>query len=339
MCHLKRCSCLLQWILYWLVSLSISLTSATYYENPEPCYWRDINSTAIPADTTSLEVTRCWDLNPQPGALAHLYQLNKLTIAHTRISEFPNISEVGDTLTNIQFYLNNISYINPDYLAALPKLNVLNLAKNTYLDHIPDVPQLSMLKDISVSGTAFQRIPQLTNAGGSLLHLYLHGIPTLKSIDKNDLLPYPKLQTISITQNNLDKLPDFSFISGTIKVVNLSFGKMSSAPTLHTLAMRTVESLDVSDSPHLGILPTLCHENLGSLTVHVSGSGLKLCDCRNAWMKQAAEAGANIGSVDRNTTCGGLNWHDVTTTQLLSVCTKEQYGNYGKLGYESFCSM
>ena len=65
-------------------------------------------------------------------------------------------------------------------------------------------------------------------------------------------------------------------------------------------------------------VPTFCHENLAVLTLNVRGSPVDLCNCRNAWMKQAEESGANIFVDDM--ACSGNMWKVMTLKELLDVC-------------------
>ena len=310
-------------ILSLCCTFTIVTSALLHYKAPIPCNWIEINSTAIPDDTERLTISACKNLEPQPGALVHLYQLKRIFIVSSRITEFPNITEVGRTVVEIQFYHNNISYINPDFLVGFERLAYLNLGSNPYLAYIPDVPQLSTVISLFVKDTAFSRAPQLTHATNLQL-LSIGELPNMKHMAKEDLILYPNLKTIKLVSNYLSEVPDFSLISDTLETVYLEESNIASAPPLHTLSMRNIKHLDVSLTPALSVLSTLCHEDLTSLSIDVSGSHVQLCDCRNVWLKQAAEAGAII-TADTDTEC---DWHNATVMELLSTCT--QYDANGK---------
>ena len=291
------------------------------YKPSLPCDWVDINSTAIPNDTETLNIVSCKDLKPQEGALAHLYQLKTIIITGTNIAEFPNVTEVGDTLKTIYFYNNNISYINPDYFIGLDNVQTLNLGTNPYLDYIPDVPQLQAVKTLSLRGNAFTKIPQLSNAI-NLQELKMNVMEKLTKVDREDLKFFLQLTTLNINHNVLTEIPDYGLLNNTLQTVRLRDGLMTSSSPFHTLSMRNIKHLDVSLTPALSVLSTLCHEDLTSLSIDVSGSHVQLCDCRNVWLKQAAEAGAII-TADTDTEC---DWHNATVMELLNNCLQVDAG-------------
>ena len=302
-----------------------TVSAAITFNAPQPCDWVDIRSADIPEDTEILNLAGCTDIKPQVGALAHLYQLKKIVIRNTKMSEFPNITEAGSTLRDITMDHNNISVINPLYFIGLDKLEIVNLGRNPYLDHLPDVPQFNTVREFYLQQSAYKKLVQLSHASNTKKLAFDNNVD-VAHVDKQELSFYSVLQILGLDGNQIQVFPDAALVKNELIEIRVrNCLQLHSAPVLHMVALRTIGRLDIRDTPRLKMLPTLCHENLGSLTIKVSGSGLKLCDCRNAWLKQAAEAGANIEAVDSSTTCGGLKWHDISTTQLLSVCTDGKY--------------
>jgi hypothetical protein len=312
-------------LLYSVSFVSYVQTQITYAP-PSPCTWVSIISADIPANTQYLNLMGCKNIKPQEGALTHLYQLNKIAIANTDITEFPNITEVGSTLTDITMYNNNISYVNPAYFIGFTALKFVNLGTNKFLAHLPDIPQFSTVTHFFIQKSAYRSIPQLSHAG-EVVTLAMDLSIALTDFDKDDLKQFPKLVILGLDGHQFRMLPDVRHVSATLGTFRSGWAlQMRVAPVLHTVALRTIGILDLRSTSNLHILPTLCHERLATLTIKVLGSGLDFCDCSNAWMKEAADGGATLEGMDINTTCGGLKWIDITITQLLAVCTTEPYG-------------
>jgi hypothetical protein len=256
-----------------------------------------------------------------------LFQVYRITMYGCGLRELPDFRAVNESLEEIHAYGNNITYVNPQYLQELGKLRLLNLGTNPYLTHVPDIPELSSLRILTLKTTGFQRLPQL-RMNSNLLTLNINGMQNLKHIHRADLKLYPMVRAINLNDNQLKTIPDFGMVNRTLATLRMAGGIMSSAPATHMIGLRSLGTLDVSGAPHLEVVPSLCPENVAGLSMRMGGSALRLCDCRNAWLKQAAEAGANIEAA--NATCGGLSWHSLTTQQLLQVCTD---GSYGRLDH------
>jgi hypothetical protein len=315
-------------LLYVISDVSDAQVTLTKYAPPTPCTWVSIVSALIPPDTQHLSLLNCKNIKPQEGALTHLYQLSKITIAHTGITEFPNITEVGSTLADITMYNNNISYVNPAYFIGFQVLTSVNLGTNWLLAHLPDIPQFSTVMHFLMPRCSYRAIPKLSHAG-EVVTLAMDYGTVLTDFDKEDLRHYPKLEILGLNGHQLHALPDVRYVNATLGTLRTgSAMQMTLAPAWHTVALRTLGSLDLRNTVNLRILPTLCHENLAKLNIQILGSGLDFCDCSNAWMKEAAGGGATLDGMNINTTCGGLKWLDSTIAQLIAVCTIEPYGKY-----------
>lgn len=128
-----------------------------------------------------------------------------------------------------------------------------------------------------------------------------------------------KLEQIYLLNTGISSLPDFNEIAPSLNIVILNFanGIMQYASPANSAALFKLKVLNLNHLTNLEFLPTTCprHRNI---RLDGIGSGLKWCDCRHAWIKEAAEEGAVV-NMDY-TECKGKVWSSISTAEFIDVC-------------------
>ena len=304
--------------------IHISALCMGYFKGNESC-----TDAQFPADidTTETEVSILYcPLHEIPaGALDHLTSLERFRLTNMpTLQAFPNVTAVGSTLTNLELWNNAISYINPDFLNALVVLLQLNLAKNTFLSSIPDVPNLASLKQLYIHGNNFTEVPHLTDSQ-SVRTLDISDNPII-TIKKEDFEIMKAIKVLKLKESTVDELPDFFHLSKLVDLY-LDGSSLKVMPAHHTVVLAGLQELSLRDTVQLEFVPTLCSKQPEELNIDISGSGLRLCHCHNAWLKAAAEAGATV-TMQTAAMCGEQAWYNMSTAQFMDAC--EQYGQESK---------
>ena len=195
----------------------------------------------------------------------------------------------------------------------------LNLAKNTFLSSIPDVPSLTSLTQLYIDGNNFTDVPHLTDS--QLVRVLDISYNPIKNIKQEDFGIMMAIKILKLKESTVDELPDFFHLS---KLVDLypDGSSLNLMPAHHTAVLAGLQELSLRDTVQLEFVPTLCSKQPEELNIDISGSGLKLCHCHHAWLKAAAEAGATV-TMQTAATCGGEARHNMSTAQFMVAC--EQY--------------
>ncbi|ELU09484.1 hypothetical protein CAPTEDRAFT_200354 [Capitella teleta] len=146
--------------------------------------------------------------------------LETIVLKQNQLSTFPDLREVGTTLTKLLLPNNNISYIKPDFLNALTALEELNLGFNS-LTTIPDVSgpggSLSLLK---IYYNPLQKFPSMRNIGKTLKELGI-GDTLLEHISFRQVSEMPNLEILGVSNVTMRHLPNLCHVKTARLDVNI----------------------------------------------------------------------------------------------------------------------
>jgi Leucine-rich repeat (LRR) protein len=146
--------------------------------------------------------------------------LETIVLKQNQLSTFPDLREVGTTLTKLLLPNNNISYIKPDFLNALTALEELNLGFNS-LTTIPDVSgpggSLSLLK---IYHNPLQKFPSMRNIGKTLKELGI-GDTLLEHISFRQVSEMPNLEILGVSNVTMRHLPNLCHVKTARLDVNI----------------------------------------------------------------------------------------------------------------------
>ena len=146
----------------WSLLILIRRGSATYSHGSSGCtdpeFPDDIRETE-----TIVFIMYCPITDIPVGALDHVTGLSMIYFWRIDVlTTFPNLTGVAKTLYYVDLRYTDLVYINPTWLDALYNLHILIFITNRRLNHIPDVQGLNKLMRLSLTGSNFSSLPQLT---------------------------------------------------------------------------------------------------------------------------------------------------------------------------------
>jgi Leucine-rich repeat (LRR) protein len=287
----------------------------------------DCNLTSFPStiapEETIVEFNNCPFSEIYPGEIDYLTALIELImINNPRITNFPNLTAVAGTLQSLRMGDCSVTYIPPELLSPLVNLKKLNLARNQ-LTVLPIVPELTQMTNLLMRQNRLTEVPDVT-AWTTLEFVDLSDMP-ITSVDPESFAGLNQLATLKLEYLTFTELPRLEVQQDQLNRLDLSGSSIALMPAHTTAVLRNLTILNLVDTAQLEFLPTLCTRDLPSLSIDVSGSGLRLCDCRHAWLRAAVEAGATVTA--HPTVCWGQDWASMTTAHFLTYCEQNNRGD------------
>jgi Leucine-rich repeat (LRR) protein len=129
-----------------------------------------------------------------------------LSLTNNRLSEFPDLSNVSDSLKLLFLGNNQIRSVDEARLTALTALESLILSGNL-LTTIPDVRMPNLATLFINRNEMMATLPVLTLLGRTLISLKL-GHPDLGLVSLESLKALPHLRTLSMERSGLSTLPN-----------------------------------------------------------------------------------------------------------------------------------
>lgn len=248
----------------------------------------------IHSTLTFLDVCRNRVRNIPTSSLQGL-RLKSLDLSNNEIAEFPDLSYIADTLTVLDLSYNPIGSINPQMLSRLSNLERLYL-ENCRLTSVPDfslMPIPNAMKELHLSRNQISKFqPRVLKTLSALTELFLaHN--QLESVPQSTLTGLTSLDSLDLSHNRLNHLPDIRSIQHSLTFLDLSHNDLSrltetDVPALVTL-MDKLDYLVIKDA-HLRILGDLRSAVRQGADLHldISGNNDLVCDCRLSWIKQSS---------------------------------------------------
>ena len=148
----------------------------------------------------------------------------KLWFSHGNFGPvFPDLSNISTTLKELYVTDCNLVEIPHERLASLRILSMLDISLNP-LSIIPD-PHGMSLQSLIMTSTRFQEVPNLTNLGQTLEHLFIGGTDQqYKRISTQWLSTLSHLTELYLDDAPLEELPDFTHYNTTGRIVTISVG-------------------------------------------------------------------------------------------------------------------
>ena len=272
----------------------------------------------IPSSSTVVNLATNKITNISDNAFSHLYQLQELYLQKNKLRVLPNLTSVATSLKILSLYGNNIEEISAAQLDPLVNLQELRLGDHKTLSQVPTIGHMHALKYLGLSICAFKEFPPVNNLH-SLGQLTLRN-NLITKVAANKLSGLDSLWELDLKKNDITEFPNFYEVGDTLKNLHLEDNpNLNRASAVHVGSLITLMLLKLDNDP-LEYLPTTCTANITNLAITAIGSGLKLCDCDNVWLKQATENGASISVNDM--TCGSKMWSALSTAELLAICDK-----------------
>ncbi len=216
------------------------------------------------------------------------------------LTDFPDLTFVGDTLLILKLQYNLISEVSQSHLGALTKLEELNLIYN-YIAVFPDpaAPGPYHLKNLKVADNPLTKAPLLMNFGRNVEYLSIGG-SHIGRIDISEVLAsFPNLTFYGLAATGLDRMPDFRIFprknNRTTTIVRLDQNPIRYLERDFLAALFNPDwRVDISQC-EVETIPNLLDLNI-SASIDLSENPLN-CDCRLKWLKVASNTGIDRSSL------------------------------------------
>ena len=210
-------------------------------------------------------------------------QLAVLFLSQNNLKQFPDLQNVGTTLTELNLSKNQINTINCQYLDALTQLSILNLGYNG-LTAFEDVSgPANTLTVLRLENNRLTKIPPLENIGKNLkvLNLNHNNFATAREAD---FRWFQNVEALDIVGASLPVFPSMTSMGDTLETLVLSSNNFHTVPEMELRKMKKLQSMtlnwnDLQTIPNLCFLPSA--EFISGLFIMVP----LVCDCRMRWFK------------------------------------------------------
>ena len=250
--------------------------------------------TNIPAAETVVTLTNN-AIASLDGQLDHMTNLQQLNIKINKLATMPKLSaSAGSTLTVLLLTRNEISEVCLVDLMPLSSLVTLQLHHN----------KLKVFPDLSPLGDTLDFLGMESNG--------------MTTVPAERLKPLVKLTTLKLSSNSLTALPDVSALSGSLTTFQVNNNLLERVGANEMQALNGITAVGLKNSL-ISSLPNVCFDTPTKLDLR--GSALDLCECSNAWLKQAEED-CSLTLVITDGMCSGTAtaWSAMTYAQLNTVC-------------------
>jgi len=212
-------------------------------------------------------------------------------------------------------------------ISAIPAGSVDHLINVTSFT-IREIPELTTFPNLIALAATLQEVVLEKNNIMYINSTWMNALHNLRSLTiiRNpsldhipDIKGMPYLLALDFDSNNLSSIPNIINCTNLATLgLNNNF-HITRVTTFQSSLLSSVSSLQIDDAAELVFLPSTCPKSVSTFDVIVHDTSLDLCDCRNAWLKNAKERGAYIGAT--SVKCDGSYWSDLSIDQLLAVCT------------------
>ena len=157
----------------------------------------------------------------QVAAFPLFPKLTKLLLAENKLEEFPNLVNVSLTLEELDLEKNRIGYVDPDMIAGLAVLKILDL-KHNHLQYFSDISDLktSSLEQLSLDFNFLREFPILPRMGQNILGLTI-AANYIERISEAHMAALPKLITFTADNNPLQSMPGLKPVGSTLEILTL----------------------------------------------------------------------------------------------------------------------
>jgi len=192
--------------------------------------------------------------------------------------------------------------------------------------HFEKIPELTMFPNLTGVADTLEVLvlrhinlvyinPTWLNALHKLLKLTIEDSPIDYIPDVQGL---SNLQALTLIDTNFRAIPHLVSCTNLTELILERNRYIGSISQFRSSFLTNVKKLHVSDVTDLVILPTTCPKDVSGLEIVVNELCLDICDCRNVWLKNAAERSATVHVFDVK--CSLNRWVDSSTEELISVC-------------------
>ena len=179
------------------------------------------------------------------------------------------------------------------------------------------IPSATAVKYISAQ-TSIPAVSPITETDVMVLNC-----PAITSIPTGSFSYLNFLTVFTASNTGIEEMPDWTGVEDTLKqLVIINSPAFTKAAPGRMAILKGLDMLQIKSTP-IEHIPTTCPYDPAAFEVHTTGSPLKVCDCNNAWIKQAHKMGMITVIADQ--ICDdGNSWLDMSTAQLLEVCNIQQ---------------
>ncbi len=147
--------------------------------------------------------------------------LTELDLYENELEEFPNLTNLSESLEDLDLSKNKIAYVDPERLGGLASLRILNLMYNR-LQSMPDILPTgeTSLVQLSLGFNSLYEFPLLPNLGRKLITVGVNK-NYIKRIGKEHMMALPNLTHLTADHNHVESMPDLSPVGSTVVSVSL----------------------------------------------------------------------------------------------------------------------
>ncbi len=258
----------------------------------------DIDYHEIPTDVEEVEVQKN---NLTSIILPKDYPRMTVLNGHTNhLTDFPDVTFVGDTLLVLKLQHNLISKVSQSRLGALTKLEELILTDN-HITAFPDpaAPGPYHLKTLKLTENPLPKVPVLLNLGRNIEYLAFGGSDIGIINFKEVVASFPNLTFYGFTSTGLDRIPNFWIFpkrtSGTETTFKLENNPIRYLERSFLTALSNPDWRVSLSRCEVETIPNLLDLAI-SASIDLSENPLN-CDCRLKWLKVASNTGIDKGSL------------------------------------------
>ncbi|KAK2142690.1 hypothetical protein LSH36_923g01057 [Paralvinella palmiformis] len=222
----------------------------------------------IPLDAESIIIDRT--TISQIDFIEIFSNLTSYRLSDNKISVFPNLSNVSNSIVVLTVSMTNIATIPVDAMATMPLLQKLDISQNK-ISELPDLttvfPVLQSLsaysnvlsrmgrttaKSLTLDYNKMTELPDVNNVWDTFSYLSVSG-NNISSIPSGDIPRLPKCRNFNIRSNKLTTFPDVSNMTDlySLDLSSNRINSMSGVPRMSSLVVLTMDDNELTTFPNL----------------------------------------------------------------------------------------
>jgi len=208
----------------------------------------DFLRSRLPED--ELEVEYSYDPASFEAILREAHSTRALDLARRGLSDVPAELSQGDldlgSLGKVSFAENKLTALPPAILMQLGSVTDLDVSSNRLRELPHELQALTALTDLNASRNQLTEIPGCLTGMPSLRRLDLGGNEITRP--RASMPALPALNELHLSSNGMVALPSGLSCLPGLSVLNVSQNKLTALPEQDILALKSLQSLDVSNN-------------------------------------------------------------------------------------------